>query len=131
VQPPERLRTKRRRVDLELFDRRVAIYDAAMRLIAYVVAEGTCIQEVLDQFLKDTKDARFMFNADVEGYRRTLSNQAVCVGLGQQKQEGLAYDPKSEEFQKSVDAWGDRLIWFTEQPNEVRKRFDPFLQIRE
>ena len=89
VQPPERLRTEPRRVDLELFDRRVAIHDAAMRLIAYVVAKGTCTQEVLDKFLKDTKDARFLFNADVESYLRTLSAEALYVRLGQQKQEVL------------------------------------------
>jgi hypothetical protein len=43
----------------------------------------------------------------------------------------LAPAPTSEEFQKSVDAWHDRMIWFIEQPNEVKKRFDPFLQIHE
>jgi len=131
VQPPERLPSEPQRVNLELFDRRLAIHDAAMRLIAHVIAKGTCTQEELDRFLRNTKDARFLFNEDVESYLRTLGNEALWVRLGEQKQEGLAYAPKSEEFKRSVDAWRDRLIWFTEQHNEVKKRFDPFLQIRE
>jgi hypothetical protein len=53
-----------------------------------------------DQFSEDTKDARFLFNLDVESCLRTLRNEALLVRLGQQKQEGLAYAPKSEEFQK-------------------------------
>jgi hypothetical protein len=109
----------------------MAIHDAAMRFIAYVVAKGDCPQEVLDQFLKDTKDSRYLFKKDVEGYLRTLANEALWVHLGKQKQESLASTPPSKEFQKSVDAWGKRLIRFTEQPNEVRKRFDPFLRIRD
>ncbi len=131
VQPPGRLRAEPQHVSLELFDRRLLIHDEAMRLIAHVIAKGTCTQEELDQFLRNTKDARFLFNEDVESYLRTLGNEALSVRVGQQKQEGLAYAPKSEEFQKSIAAWRDRLIWFTEQLDEVKKRFDPFLQIQE
>jgi hypothetical protein len=130
-QPAERVRSKSQGVNLELFDRRLAIHDAAMRLIEHVVAKGTCTKEELDRFVKSTKDARYLFNAEVEGYLRTLSAEALYVRLGQQKQEGLAHDPTGQEFQKSVDAWGNRLMWFTEQTDEVRRRFDPFLQVRE
>ena len=129
-QSAERVRSMPQ-VNFELFDRRLQIHDAAMRLIAHVMAKGTCAQEELDQFLKATKDARFLFNEDIEGYLRTLAAEALYVCLGRERQEGLAHDPRSEEFQKSVDAWGDRLVWFTQQPDEVKKRFDSFLQIRE
>jgi hypothetical protein len=109
----------------------LAIHDAAMRLIEHVIAKGTCTKEELDRFANAVRNARYLFNADVESYLRMLSAEALYVRLGQQKQEGLAHDPTNEEFQKSVDAWGNRLMWFTEQPDEVRRRFDPFLQVQE
>jgi hypothetical protein len=107
----------------------LAIHDAALRPIEHVVAKGTCAKEELDRFANTVRNARYLFNAEVEGYLRTLSAEALYVRRGQQKQEGLAHDPTSEEFQKSVDAWGSRLMWLTEQPDEVKKRFGPFLQI--
>jgi hypothetical protein len=118
-----------RGVNLELYDRRLPIYNAAMRLIANVVQKGTCTFEQLDQFLKDIKEARFLFNEDIETYLHKLHNEALAIHLGERKREVLA--PTSDEHGKSVDAWRDRLIWFTQQPNEVRKRFDSFLQIQE
>jgi hypothetical protein len=130
-QSAERVRTNPQGVDFELFDRRLAIKDAAMRLIDHIIQKGTCTWEELDRFANAVRNARYLFNADVEGYLRTLSEEALYVQLGQQKQEGLAHDPTNEEFQKSVDAWGNRLMWFTEQPDEVKRRFDPFLQIQQ
>src|SRR5262249_36109186 len=127
----ERIPANAQHMDLGLFDRRLAIQDAAMRLIEHVIQKGTCTKEELDRFANATKNARYLLNADIESYLRKLSHEAFLVRLGQQKQESLAHNPDSEEFQKSVDAWGNRLMWFTEQPDEVRRRFDPFLQVQE
>src|SRR5271166_4456992 len=89
VQPPERLRTEPRRVDLELYDRRLPIYEAAVRLIEYVVQKGTCSFEELDRFSKAIKEARFLFNEDIESYLRKLYNEAFTLPLGERKREVL------------------------------------------
>jgi hypothetical protein len=130
-QTAERVRTNPQGIDFELFERRLAIKDAALCLIDHVIQKGTCTLEALDRFANAVRNARYLFNAEVEGYLRTLSEEALYVQLGKQKWEGLAHDPTNEEFQKSVDAWSNRLMWFTEQPDELRRRFGPFLQIEE
>jgi len=53
--------------------------------------------------------------------------------MGEQKRKALA--STSDEYRESMEAWSDRMMWFAEQTDkqfsEVKKRFDPFLQIRE
>jgi hypothetical protein len=117
------------RVNLQLYEKRLPIYEAAMRLIAYVVQKGTCTFEQLDRFLKDSREARFLFNEDIESYLQKLHAEALAVIVGEQKREVLAANSNGHE--RSVAAWHDRMIWFSEQFGEVKRRFDPFLQIQE
>jgi TIR domain len=86
-QSAERVRSNAQHIDLELFDRRLAIHDAAMRLIEHVVAKGTCTKEELDRFANATKNARYLLNADTESYLRKLSHEAFLVRLGQQSRK--------------------------------------------
>lgn len=115
-------------MNLELYDRRLPIYDAAMRLIEYVVQKGTCSFEELNRFSNDTKEARFLFNDEIDSYLRKLHNEALTLPLGERKREVL--DPNSDEHRQSRSVWGDRIIWFNAQVSEVKRRFDPFLKIQ-
>jgi hypothetical protein len=55
--PPSRSRPA---LNLELFDRRLAIHDAAMRLIAYVVAKDTSAQEGAGSVLRRYEGCSFL-----------------------------------------------------------------------
>jgi hypothetical protein len=37
--------------------------------------------------------------------------------------------PLGERRTKSAEAWADRMVWFTNQLDEIKKRFGPFLKI--
>jgi hypothetical protein len=62
-------------VNLQLYDRRLPIYEAAIRLIDHIVTKGTCTQEELNLFAKDTKQARHLFDQEIESYLQTLSGR--------------------------------------------------------
>jgi hypothetical protein len=64
-----------RTVNLELYDRRLQIYEAAVRLIDHIVAKGTCIQEELKLFVKNTKQARHLFHQEIESYLQKISSK--------------------------------------------------------
>jgi hypothetical protein len=66
---------------------------------------------------------------EIESYLRKLCNEASTLPLGERKREVL--DPASDEHYKSRSVYGDRIMWFNEQVSEVKRRFDPFLQVRE
>lgn len=117
-----------RSVNLGLYDRRLPIYKAAVRLIEYVVRKGTCTFEELDRFSNATEQARFLFNEDIESYLRKLQAEALYITMGEEKRALL--DPTSDEHYKSMSARGDRIMWFNEQVSEVTRRFDPFLKIQ-
>jgi len=74
--PPAQVGAATRAVNFELYDRRLRIYNAARRLIEYVVQKGTCSFEELDRFSKDIQEARFLFNEGIESYLLKLRNQA-------------------------------------------------------
>jgi hypothetical protein len=118
-------------VNHQLYDRRLPIYEAAVRLIDHIVTKGTCTQEELNLFVKNTKQARHLFDQEIESYLQMLSQEALYLLLGEEKQKALA--PTSEGYRESMEARSDRLKWFAKQSDkqfrEVKRRFDPFLQI--
>jgi hypothetical protein len=118
-------------VNLQLYDRRLPIYEAAVRLIYHIVTKGTCTQEELNLFVRDTKQARHLFDHEIESYLQRLSTEALYVLMGEQKRKALA--ATSDEYRESMEAWSERMMWFAEQSDkqfsEVKRRFDPFLRI--
>jgi hypothetical protein len=49
--------------------------------------------------------------------RRVRTDLAVTVNVGEQRT-------------RTAEVWPDRMKWFTEQMEEIPKRFGPFLKIR-
>jgi hypothetical protein len=114
-------------MNFQLYERRLPIYEAAVRLVDHIVEKGTCTEEELNLFARNTGQARFLFNEEIESYLRKLSGEALYIIIGERKRKML--DPTCDEYRGSMAVGCDRLIWFAEQLTEVKSRFSPFLQI--
>lgn len=130
AEPAQQARLELQRVSLQLYDRRSPVYKAAQRLVDYIITKGACTEEELGKFGAIIQDARHLFNEDIENYLRTLYREATAVWLGKEKQERMAGQHDNEEYRRSLNALCDRLIWFSTQLAEIKRRFDPFLQIQ-
>lgn len=64
------------KVRIELFDRRLAVYDAAADLMYQVISQGDLTWEQLRVFSKKAKDSQFLFSDEVGHFLSEMGDKA-------------------------------------------------------
>jgi hypothetical protein len=78
-------RTNKNKLRLDLFDRRWAVFEAAMRMAAVAVHKPKVTSDDLREFEIASKGARFLFDQNLEDYCNKLRTEAI----------GIVFDTKS------------------------------------
>jgi hypothetical protein len=112
---------------LDLFEKRFAAFEAALKLASSAVNKGDIPDEVRREFVTATRGVEFLFNRHLQAYCDKLAKEALDVRLGERRLETL---PVGEQRTSVSQAWERRMQWFTEQMEEIPKRFGPFLKTR-
>jgi hypothetical protein len=74
-----------------------------------------------------TKGAQFLFNQKLQDYCDTLAKEALSVRVGKQLLDSDL--PVGPQRTQSAEALGELIKWFSDQVDEIPKRFAPFLKI--
>jgi hypothetical protein len=120
--------TARNKLKLDLFDRRVAVYDAARVLITSIMTSGEISLEQEFKYLSGTRGARWLFGdniveyLDKELYSKVLDLWAL--------QKGLEPLPIGEERTKNIQAQREIRSWQTAQLHVLDEKFAPYLSLR-
>lgn len=113
---------------LDLFDRRWAVFEAAMRLAASAVHKPTITSDDLREFATATRGVRFLFNKSLEEYCDKLRTEAVAILFENRKLEDLPVGDERTTIAKTLEG---RLFWFSDQIDTgIPKRFARFMKIR-
>jgi hypothetical protein len=121
-------RTNKNKLRLDLFDRRWAVFDAAMKLAEIISIRGNLTFEEVYEFGFATRGVQFLFNQELQDYcHNELYKEALAIRTGKQKIDSLT---EGEERDHSTILLQDRIAWFNDQRKEIPKRFAPFLKIR-
>jgi hypothetical protein len=111
-------RTAHEKLQLDLFDRRLAIHGAARGLIATITSSGKVRNEELFKFRSGIQQARWLLNEDIAQYfehelwPRASELQALCS-------EGPGDTTKQRELKD----------WIQDQRENLDRKFDPFLKM--
>jgi hypothetical protein len=111
-------------VSLEVFDRRIPVYRATLAFLREVIKGTKLDLETLFAFARDTDEALFLFDDALSEYLRELYRRAV--------QLRATYSMRQEPDHKTADLskqWSEAMLWFSEQFDEVRRRFAPYLRV--
>jgi hypothetical protein len=113
-------RTARDKLKFELFDKRIAVYQAANEFISDVLKDRGPSDEVLKVFYKKSREARWLFDKPVMDYMDELYFRAVdvqnCLGKIDMNRNIQLYDNNaSKVVMQSSEEWGVHKIWFSEQ----------------
>lgn len=119
--------TAKNKLRLDIFDRRYPVFEAALKLVSIAVQKGDVPDEARREFVIATRGAQFLFDQKLQDYCDALAKEAINVRVGEQMMDSL---PLGDRRTKSAEAWAERMKWFTEQVDEIPKRFAPFLKIR-
>jgi hypothetical protein len=105
------------------------IYKLAIEFIRYVVSDIPPEYPRIIKFGRDTEEALFLFDEQVAEYLRELSNRAVRLHAVVKMREAATNQPKVGNLESLFHEETSLLTWFTEQYDEARKIFVPFLRL--
>ena len=115
-------RVKATGISLELYDRRLPIYRMAMQFFRLVQADyKPDLQEIL-KFARDTDEALFLFDETIAEYLTELFKKALRL-------RAITLNLERKGWSEPLWQKGDNLVtWFSEQSEEIRRRFAPYLR---
>jgi hypothetical protein len=121
------VRTPRGRgVVLDVFDRRVPTYRATITFLRYACQINDLELQELMKFARDTDEALFLFDDGLADYLSTLFKKAMHL-----RAIGLEMQDLERRTPELINEQSELALWFTEQFEETRRRFAPFLRIRD
>lgn len=115
-------------VSLAVFERRLPIYTKAIEFIRYVVGDAKPEYPKIFQFVRDTEEALFLFDEAIAQYLGELSKRAIRLHAVEAMRASAANRPVPN-FESLVAQETQLILWFTEQYEEARRQFVPFLRL--
>jgi hypothetical protein len=119
-----RVHTKGRGVSLDVYDRRLPTYRAVMAFIRSMTNGGRGDLQQIMRFPAETDEALFLFGDDIAEYLVSLYRKAVRLHVVSE----IIHAPE-RRTRDLVDEEMHLLLWFTQQYEETRKRFAPYLYL--
>lgn len=122
-------RTAQDRLRLDLFDKRLPLYEATMKFLASVLTSGQVDRQRLFDFNSAVREAKWLLNRDIVDYfekelrPRALRHEAYT--------EELRAIPVGEERSRMVAEQSELFTWFQNQYDVIDAKFAPFLKLRD
>lgn len=115
----------RNRLQHELFERRIKIYEIITTHIANGICYGTFTNKEETQFLRDTKHARFIFGKDISDFVDEIYKKSAALKLFISREQQL----RGVEFEKAAKEREKVFEWFQTELNNIQNRFEKYLQL--
>lgn len=122
----QQLNTNRRKLKLDLFDRRYVAFEAIGEFIGSILTSGKVQQGKEFQFLVDTKAVSFLFDKEIsefvsEIYRKAVHLHALDAELGE--------TTGNEERAANIEAQRVIKDWYGDALQGLQGRFSRYLKI--
>jgi hypothetical protein len=121
-------RTAQNKLKLDLFDRRLQVYEAARELIASIMTSGKTSPEQEFKYLSGTRGAVWLFDQSIVEYLDEEIWPKVCALWALQLE--LEGEPVGETRTKNVQTQRTIKKWLSDQQRVMELRFAPFLKLR-
>ncbi|WP_133717092.1 hypothetical protein [Methylocaldum gracile] len=120
-------RTAQNKLKLELFDRRLAVYEVALKFIAAITAHGKVKDDELFQFLSGVREAKWLLSVEIAEYLdKELYRNAVDLHC---LEEELQEMPHSEQRKTNIHKQAEIKKWFVKQFDVLDEKFSLFLKL--
>lgn len=116
----------RRKLKLDLFDKRMEVYEAVRTALGTAARSGKLTNEQEIEYLLGVRSAKWLFGPDVYEYLdKTLWHKIVDLGLHNSMMEG----PRDNESTKHIHARADTIKWLVAQYQEFDKLCAKYLRL--
>src|SRR6266446_3610836 len=112
----QQYKTYRDQFRLNLFERRLKVFDSTGKLIGVVLRTARVQQPDLSEFLWETKESAFLFGSDILAYLDELYGKATDI-----------YGLENAVDQQQQNQRKETLKWFSGQGDAIKKKFGKYL----
>jgi len=121
----QQLTTNRRKLRLDLFDRRYAVFEKIGDFIGSILTTGRVQQGKEIQFLVDTKAVSFLFGEDISEFVSEIYRKAVDLHALDAELEGATGEARSA----NIKAQREIKDWYSKALRELKARFSGYLKL--
>ena len=115
----------RRKMQLDLYDRRYKLFESARRLIVDVMREGRIELESIYAYHRDTGDAVFLLDSAAVSYIAELEKRSFRL----RRLHVIIANDDHPQRDAAVDEEADLLGWFSDQFDVLVEKFTPSLRL--
>ena len=116
------------KLKLDLFDRRLKVYEAATGLISSIMTSGKTKDDETFKYMVSTREAKWLLSQEIAVYLdKQLYHKAIDLQTLAAELEGV---PIGEVRTKNVHAQADIKKWLMAQYPVLDAQFGPFLHLR-
>lgn len=115
------------KIRADLYDRRMAIFNAVTDLIAAAAGGAALEFDQLRIFLQKTRESYFLFGQEIPDYLDQLYRAGV--DFRQQNKKLASNLPVGQERSALAEANGELAKWFSDQFDISQKKFAPYLRL--
>ena len=124
--------TNHRKLELDLYDRRLRLYQATTKYISVVLTSFHPKLEDLFEFRSATAEADFLFGPDIRAYLDELYQHGVELrGWAEEYRDYTQSTPPGYDHKKVTDGMHGEERWFVDQHKEALQRFKSYLNLVE
>lgn len=121
-------RTARDKLRLDLFEKRVRVYDAVINALNEFYREAKFSPEGFAEYQLGVSGAQWLFGEEVQAYLKEFRSKMWEFELHQAQLEGL--DGGDGRLPHIAGKQSVRQ-WFVDQPDQIDELFMPYLEFRE
>jgi len=123
----QQYKTNRDRLRLDLYDRRLKVFEGLMALLWVIFRKGTCNDQERDQFQRATVEGSFLFDKDIANYLDTIHKKILELGTT----HAVLNLPGGEKRDQAVEKERKLFDWFTDQFEVSKEKFARYLSFRQ
>lgn len=120
--------TAQNKLKLELFEKRLKIYNSATTYISSVITSGKATDQELRDLIVGTKEAKWLLSPEIAKYLdEELYSKGVDLQCLSAELEGM---PASDERTKNIHQQRDIKKWLNAQYIKLDNKFSKYLKLR-
>jgi hypothetical protein len=121
-------RLEKQRWRLDLYDKRYRVFEATMEYLRYIKIERYITDDVMRNFIRNSKEKDFLFGEDVQQFLNDLFNKGIDFQRHALKTDNNRTLPE-EKYQRLVDEEAALFDWLFKQSEAARDLFKRYLSI--
>lgn len=121
-------KTNKNRLKFELYNKRYEVYVCVKTFISHVVSISDIDTNTALKFLRETREAEFLFDNEIIEYINELYKKALEVHAIVATYEPL---PAGEQRGELIDKQFKLIEWFISQPEIASEKFRKYLSLKD